>query len=195
MNSQSNRPTGRFILHKHNETAQYRFTMKSNVEETNSLQELLRQARSYAYGFTRNMHDAEDLVQQAWVKLARKYGEVTDRRLLYRAVRNLFIDGVRRSKIVQFDALENRDFALGQEQSFGGDHDIDSVLEVLNDNERRYLRMNVVDGYTATEIAEKTGVPRGTILSHTHRARKKLQARFDAEMAFRPEETPLAAAS
>ena len=129
------------------------------------------------------------------MKLTRKYGEVSDRRLLFRAVRNLFIDGARRAKIVQFDPLENRDFAIGREQSFGGDHDIDSVLSILSENERSYLHMNVVDGYTATEISERTGVPRGTILSHTHRARKKLHAQFDSEMAFHGEEALLEAAN
>lgn len=158
--------------------------MKSNIEASNdtpTASELFRQGRNYAYGFTRNLHDAEDLVQQAWLKLSQKYGSVSDRRLLYRAIRNLFIDGVRRSKIVQFDPLENRDFAIGREQSFGANTDIDSLLSVLNENERTYLKMNVVEGYTASEIAKRTGVPRGTILSHTHRARKKLHKHFDAE--------------
>ncbi len=164
--------------------------MKSNIE-TSPIQtaaELIRQGRNYAYGFTRNIHDAEDLAQQAWLKLVQKYGEVSDRRLLYRAIRNLFIDGVRRSKIVQFDPLENRDFAIGREQSFGANTDIDSLLSVLNDNERTYLKMNVVEGYTASEIAERTGVPRGTILSHTHRARKKLHKHFEAEFNDSTEE-------
>lgn len=170
--------------------------MKSNIEATPilSAKDLIRQGRSYAYGFTRNVHDAEDLAQQAWLKLVQKYGEVTDRRLLYRAIRNLFIDGVRRSKIVQFDPLENRDFAIGREQSFGANTDIDSMLSVLNDSERTYLTMNVVEGYTASEIAERTGVPRGTILSHTHRARKKLHKHFEGEFSESADETELAVA-
>lgn len=157
--------------------------MRPNIETLPSptVSDLIRQGTQYAYGLTRNLHDAEDLAQQAWLKLAQKYGEVTDRRLLYRAIKNLFIDGVRRSKIVQFDPLENRDFAIGREQSFGANTDIDSLLGVLNENERTFLKMNVVEGYTASEIAAKTGVPRGTILSHTHRARKKLHKHFEDE--------------
>lgn len=150
--------------------------------------DLFRQGRNYAYGLTRNVHDAEDLVQQAWLKLAQKYGEVTDRRLLYRAIKNLFIDGVRRSRVVQFDAMEDRDFAIGKEQAFGAQTDVESLMNALNDNERRFLTMNVVDGYTATEISEQTGVPRGTILSHTHRARKKLHRIFDSEFSHDAEE-------
>ncbi|MDQ8186599.1 RNA polymerase sigma factor [Pelagicoccus sp. SDUM812002] len=171
--------------------------MKSNIESSpiQSASELIRQGRNYAYGFTRNTHDAEDLAQQAWLKLVQKYGEVTDRRLLYRAIRNLFIDGVRRAKIVQFDSLEDRDFAIGREQSFGANTDIDSLLSVLSDNERTYLKMNVVEGYTASEIAERTGVPRGTILSHTHRARKKLHKHFESEFnEVQEEEAELAVA-
>ncbi|MBC2606616.1 RNA polymerase sigma factor [Pelagicoccus albus] len=170
--------------------------MKSNIDTVPQLsaQELIRQGRNYAYGLTRNLHDAEDLVQQAWLKLIQKYGDVTDRRLLYRAIKNLFIDGVRRSKIVQFDPLENRDFAIGREQSFGSSTDIESMLSVLSDNERTFLKMNVVEGYTASEIAEKTGVPRGTILSHTHRARKKLHRHFDSEFSEHADSEELAVA-
>jgi len=185
------KPTDRSLYVYQHKNGRFPIAMKSNLESPTSLSiaELFRQGRNYAYGFTRNVHDAEDLVQQAWLKLAQKYGEVTDRRLLYRAIRNLFIDGVRRSKIVQFDSLEDRDFAIGREQSFGANTDIDALLSVLNENERTYLKMNVVEGYTASEIAKRTGVPRGTILSHTHRARKKLHKHFDAEFTSENEET------
>lgn len=170
--------------------------MNSKIETTTTAtpSELISQGRNYAYGFTRNVHDAEDLAQQAWLKLVQKYGEVLDRRLLYRAIRNLFIDGVRRSKVVQFDSLEDRDFAIGKEQSFGANTDIESALSILNESERTYLKMNVVEGYTASEIAERTGVPRGTILSHTHRARKKLHKHFEGEFTETVTEQELAVA-
>ena len=168
--------------------------IETKTETTATAQELIRQGRGYAYGLTRNVHDAEDLAQQAWLKLERKYGEVADRRLLYRTIRNLFIDGVRRAKVVQFDPLESRDFAIGREQSFGATTDIESLLGVLNENERTYLKMNVVEGYTASEIAERTGVPRGTILSHTHRARKKLHKHFEAEFSEGSQDRNLALA-
>ncbi len=148
--------------------------------------ELIAQGRNYAYGFTRNFHDAEDLAQQAWLKLKLKYQEVKDRGLLFRAIRNLFIDGTRRAKIVRFEALENHEYALGNGggNGFGRKGDIDSILGILSSAEQLCMRLAFIDGFTATEIAERTGMPRGTILSHTHRAKKKLHAAFGHELSL-----------
>ena len=68
---------------------------------------LVLEAKRYAYSFTKDWYDAEDLVQQAWLRLKNKYLEVTSRALLFRAIRNLFIDGTRRQKIVRFEPIEN----------------------------------------------------------------------------------------
>lgn len=151
-------------------------------------QELIRQGRNYAFSFTRNLHDAEDLAQQAWMKLKIKYEQVKDRGLLFRAIRNLFIDGNRRSKIVQFEALEDHDYWIGKSEPLGTEHDIESVLSILSPVERQCVYMNFIEGYTAVEISEQTGLPRGTVLSHTYRARKKLYAAFGAEFDRDPSE-------
>lgn len=143
--------------------------------------DLITQGRNYAFSFTRNFHDAEDLVQQAWLKLKIKYKEVKDRGLLFRAIRNLFIDGARRAKIVQFEALESHDYGIGATQSYGTSTDIESVLSILSPAERQCVHMNFIDGYTANEISEITGMPRGTVLSHTHRAKKKIYAAFGSD--------------
>lgn len=143
--------------------------------------ELIQQGKNYAYSFTRNVHDAEDLVQQAWMKLKIKYQQVRDRGLLFRAIRNLFIDGNRRSKIVRFEALESHDYSIGTDNNYGTAHDLDSVLSILSPVERECVYLNFIQGYTALEISEMTGMPRGTVLSHTHRAKKKLYAEFGKE--------------
>ena len=41
---------------------------------------------------------------------------------------------------------------------------------------RELIFRHVVENYTAAEIAEMTGKPRGTILSAVHRAKRKLQS-------------------
>ncbi len=150
--------------------------------------DLIAQGRNYAYSFTRNFHDAEDLAQQAWLKLKLKYHDVKDRGLLFRAIRNLFIDGTRRAKIVRFEALDSHDYALGSGgESFGRKVDIDAILSILSPAEQECMRLAFIDGFTATEISERTGMPRGTILSHTHRAKKKLYAAFGSELSLNEE--------
>ena len=52
--------------------------------------------------------------------------------------------------------------------------DIELLMSRLRPEESEALYLNVVEGYTASEISEQTGSPRGTILSLIHRAREKL---------------------
>lgn len=142
--------------------------------------DLIEHGKRYAYSYTKNWHDAEDLAQQAWLKLKTKYNEVKDKALLFRAIRNLFIDGARRSKIVAFDPLENA-YHVGKPETQGARHDIEEALSVLSPAERDSIVLNVVKGDTAEEITRKTGMPRGTVLSHIHRGRRKLLEKFGGE--------------
>ena len=50
-----------------------------------------------------------------------------------------------------------------------------TAMNHLSENERSSIILNVVEGYTALEISDIIGIPRGTILSHLSRARVKLR--------------------
>ena len=141
---------------------------------------LVLEAKRYAYSFTKDWHDAEDLVQQAWLRLKKKYLEVTSRALLFRAIRNLYIDGSRRKKIVRFEPIENA-YDLGSTDSFGTESDLEEILNYLPPSERESLSLHIVEGYSVSEISAKIGKPRGTVLSHIYRVRQKLVEQFGHE--------------
>ncbi len=134
---------------------------------------MLQAGFRYAYSIAHDYHDAEDLVQQAWFKLHRKYGKVETKALLFKTIRNLLMDRIRRDKIVAFEPMEEREFDSNQEVRASMD-DVEAILGKLRKEEREALYLSVVQGYTAQEISEQTGTPRGTILSLIHRAKKKL---------------------
>lgn len=142
--------------------------------------ELVQAGYRYALSIARHHQDAEDLVQQAWMKLVRAYGKVEGTPVLFRAVRNLFYDQKRRSKIVQFEPLDSHP-ENGKTEPKGVSLDMELLLSKLRPEESEALFLNVVEGYTASEISEKTGSPRGTILSHIHRARQKLAKALGSE--------------
>ena len=142
--------------------------------------ELVQAGYRYALSISRHHQDAEDLVQQAWMKLVRAYGKVEGTPVLFRAVRNLFYDQKRRSKIVQFEPLDSHP-ENGKTESKGVSLDMELLLSKLRPEESEALFLNVVEGYTASEISAKTGSPRGTILSHIHRARQKLAKALGSE--------------
>jgi RNA polymerase sigma-70 factor (ECF subfamily) len=136
-------------------------------------QDLLQSGFRYAYSLCNDYHDAEDYVQQAWFKLHRKYGKVETKALLFKTIRNLRMDRLRRDKIVSFEPMEEREFDSHAEVR-ASKEDVKAILGQLRKAEREALYLNVVEGYTAQEISEMTGSPRGSVLSLIHRAKKKL---------------------
>jgi len=142
--------------------------------------ELVQAGYRYALSIARDHHDAEDLVQQAWLKLIRAYGKVEGTPVLFRSIRNLFYDQKRRNKIVQFEPLEFSP-EPGKSEANGVAMDMAQLMARLRPEESEALYLNVVEGYTASEIASQTGSPRGTILSHIHRARQKLAKALGSE--------------
>ena len=146
--------------------------------------ELLAIGYRYAFALTANRQDAEDLLHDAWIRLVSRYGESPEKPLLFRTIKNLFIDKVRHNTVVvnyansQFVTPEFSDPALeGLENAQLLDHH----LTKLKANEREVLFLSVVEGYTADEISGMTGLVRGTILSLLFRTKKKLRESMSSE--------------
>ncbi len=138
-----------------------------------------------AYLLTRNLADAEDLVQSALAKTYQAWDRIEDRAALdgyvRRAIVNTHISSWRRRRLEEYPTDEIPDQAVA-------DHASDSVLQ---DTLRRALdrlphrmRVAVVLRYYAdmseAEIAEFLGVSQGTVKSTVSRAVAKL--RIDAEL-------------
>ncbi|MBD5778362.1 sigma-70 family RNA polymerase sigma factor [Pelagicoccus sp. NFK12] len=145
-----------------------------------SPRELLRAATRFALSLTRNHSDAEDLAQIAWMKLQKKYGSVDNRRLLFVAIRNTHFDQLRRTRVVSFSPLESAP-EPSRSETPGHSLDLETTLSTLSEAERTTLQLNIMEGYTAIQIGEKLGMPRGTVLSHMSRARSKLRKAFGPE--------------
>ena len=148
-------------------------------------QEFIHAGYRYALSLTRHHENAEDLVQQAWLKLSRKYGEVSHRALLFTTIRNQFYDECRRNKVVQLEAIEHHPEPINHgnaHEDSRARNDLDFLLTKLNHREREILQLNAVEGYTASEIADQTETPRGTVLSMLSRSKNKLRYHAMTEM-------------
>lgn len=149
-----------------------------------SEEELLQVGFQYAYALTHHHHDAEDLVQTAWLKLYQRYGAVTTKALFFTTVRNLYIDQYRRRQRLQFTSLTGEHTCLptaGDGAREDTEVTMEQMLVQLRDVEREALFLHVVEGYSTSEIATLTGKPRGTVLSLIHRGKQKLAALAAAE--------------
>lgn len=147
------------------------------TSEESSQIELMQSGYRYALSLTHRSHDAEDLVQEAWLNLCRRYGVASSRAALYTAIRNLFIDRCRRNRVLSFDSVDE----LAQppidalQLLPGTTGDVEALLGQLRPGEREAVYLHYIEGHTAEEVGTLTRQPRGTVLSLLHRALKKLQ--------------------
>jgi len=143
-----------------------------------SLEALLQAGYRYALSLSGRPADAQDLVQESWARLLARHGRDIERALLFRAIRNLYIDGHRHRRRFPTDSIDGYGEALSE-----GAHAIEEptdaplqrALQRLPDSERETLFLAVIEGCTAAEIAIATERPRGSVLSTLHRCRRKLR--------------------
>ena len=140
--------------------------------------ELVQSGYRYALSLTNNGHDAEDLVQEAFVKIKRNKKDVS-KSYFYKTIKSVFIDRYRRESLVLFDSeLTEQDSPtenyFDHDASVSYEH-IEICLEVLRPLEREILFLGAVEEYTAEEIATMMDKPRGTILSLIHRSKIKIR--------------------
>ncbi len=65
--------------------------------------------------------------------------------------------------------------------------ELDEALELLSENERTAVTLNVICGYTSEEVSEMTGMNPATVRSHIKRGREKLRARLNPADLEKPE--------
>jgi RNA polymerase sigma-70 factor (ECF subfamily) len=153
---------------------------------------------SAALRMTRNPADAEDLVQETYLKAYRAFGSFKEgtnlKAWLYRILTNTFINAYRarkrRPEQTELDDVE--DLYLyrrlgGLEAVSAGRSAEEEVLEHFTEGEvkaaveelpeqfRLAVLLADVEGFSYKEIAEILDIPIGTVMSRLHRGRKALQ--------------------
>jgi RNA polymerase sigma-70 factor (ECF subfamily) len=156
------------------------------------------QLYSAALRMTRNSADAEDLVQETYLKAYRSFGSFETgtnlRAWLFRILTNTFINTYRakQRRPIESDLGEIEDLymyrrlpSLGttrsaEDQLFDlfTDDEVKEALESLPENFRMPVLLADVEGFSYKEIAEMLDVPIGTVMSRLHRGRKGMQKRL-----------------
>lgn len=163
--------------------------------ETAALDELARSCRQQAYVFALqligNPDDALDVAQDAMVRFFRSLGRFDSTRpvrpWLLRIVRNLVRDRARRNRIRRTESLEPADDdALRLEpRDENPDPEALSVrrelqqlvwacLQELPTSYREVLVLRDYQDFAYADIASTLNIPRGTVMSRLHRARRLL---------------------
>lgn len=145
---------------------------------------------NFAYMLTSNRDDAYDLLQDTTLKALDnedKYADNTNfKGWVFTIMRNIFINNYRRAgrAATVVDTTENlyhlnlsQDSGLETPEGSFSAGEISDAINEFSDEYRIPFTMHI-QGYKYNEIAEKMGLPLGTIKSRIFFARKKLQTRF-----------------
>lgn len=162
----------------------------STIEFNNLLTSHRDFLRGFAFSFTKDSEDADDLIQDTFVKALRykdNFREGTNiKGWLYTIMRNIFINNYKRKKFQNTitDSTDNNYFInASQDMSFDSvttkisEKDIRAAIAQLGRDFRVPFTM-FVEGYHYDEIADALGIPMGTVKSRIFHARKKLSAKL-----------------
>lgn len=148
---------------------------------------------------TRSEADAEDLVQETYIRAFRHRDQFTTgtnlKAWLFRILTNTFINSYRRKasqpETTELDSIEEttlyRRMTQGPASSTSEperevidgmvDTEVKQALEELPERFRTVVLLDV-EGFSYREIAEMLDIPIGTVMSRLHRARRSLQKRL-----------------
>ncbi|HYA43986.1 MAG TPA: sigma-70 family RNA polymerase sigma factor [Acidimicrobiales bacterium] len=151
-----------------------------------------------ALRMTRNPSDAEDLVQETYLKAYRAFETFQEgtnlKSWLYKILTNSYINTYRSKKRrpIETDLEDVENLYLyhrlgGREPAVTGrspeeivlerytDEDVKAAVESLPEAFRLAVLLADVEGFSYKEIAEILDVPIGTVMSRLHRGRRALQ--------------------
>lgn len=153
---------------------------------------------STAYRMSRNRQDAEDLLQETYLRAYKYYDKFQEgtnfKAWLFKILKNTFINRYRKRQRQplknSFDEIEGAFESKLLESPLTGrgatpeeelmvdalDQDVQQALEALPEDYRTAVEMADLQGLSYREISDQLGIPLGTVMSRLYRGRRKLEA-------------------
>jgi RNA polymerase sigma-70 factor (ECF subfamily) len=151
----------------------------------------------FAYYLTQNRGDAEDLFQEAWLRIAKKLPDEVNMKSIkawiFTVVSNLHRDELRKKRIRRlfflqrakslenentlFPVLAGKPVSVNSDEAYQADmgRDIARAMAKLPDRQRRVFVLKEIAEFKQAEISDILGIPLGTVKSLMHRAVSRLR--------------------
>lgn len=155
---------------------------------------LLDQLYGAALGLTRNPADAEDLLQETYLRAYDKFDQyqagTNIKAWLYRILTNQYITSYRKGQRSPIEVEEPADWQEFQSSERYGAETVSAEAEAVSaltaeqvqravaalpDNFRVPVYLADVEGFSYKEIEQMLAIPAGTVMSRIHRGRKMLR--------------------
>jgi RNA polymerase sigma-70 factor (ECF subfamily) len=167
------------------------FDRSANFERL--MRDSYRQAYSVAYRLTGDSTDAEDLLQEAYIRAYRFFHRYDEKlpfnSWMYRIIANAHIDLIRRKGKIKTSSLENsggdgqQAFEVADHTNVPGDEMINGSfsetvqtgLNQMNPEFRLAVVLADIEGLSYEEVAEIMETSVGTVRSRIHRGRVQLR--------------------
>jgi RNA polymerase sigma-70 factor, ECF subfamily len=137
----------------------------------------------FARQFVRTSADAEDIVQDAFVRFWRKEHSIENRGLLYATVRTVALDllrrDTRRARREANASLEMEHVTVPQfDFDDGGQQELAAAVDLLPVEQREVLVMKIWNELTFAEIGQALGISQNTAASRYRYALAALKKNF-----------------
>ena len=141
-----------------------------------------------AYYLTGNAQDAEDLLQDMYLKLWQKRDDLKEetytQAYLVTMMKNLFVDQRRHKRIDASEDIEAQasppDERSLDEQISSRDEvqQVEGLIRQLSERDAKIIQMHLIEDRSYEEIVSDTGLSQGNIRIIVMRAKKKLKQQF-----------------
>ncbi len=142
----------------------------------------------------KNEQDAEDILQETYIKVLEKIGEIDPSQSfmgwLYRVVSNKSKNLLKKRNVLAFESYEDETFEEIPDDGteFSPEENLDqgetcrevmAAIDELSDEKRVCIIMKYFGEMTVSEIAESLEVPESTVKNRLYSARKDLKTKFE----------------
>ena len=153
---------------------------------------------NFHYRFVGNRYEAEDLAQETFIKVYKKFGTLKEpdklKSWLFQIARNTVIDFFRKNKnrpfaldsailenIPETTAVDYQERVANMEVS----KELEHCIEQLVKEDRAIIKLLYYEGFSYKEIGELLNINQNTLKSRLHRARKILLVSIEASPALK----------